>query len=94
MPKLIAKIFMLAITISYSFSLWASSAKLKTWADNTVKQGQHMGLSWMSGALVVCGFLSLLGLQFAQGMLARILVGSGLIFGAGAIGGLLKGIFG
>lgn len=73
--------------------LFASSTKLKSWADHTVRSGQGIGLSWMSAALVVCGFLSLLGMQYAQGMIARILMGSGLIFGAGAIGSLVKGIF-
>lgn len=92
--ELYIKIFFNFIIFLSSSDLFASSSKLKAWADHTVRDGQRMGLSWMTGALMICGFLSLLGLQFAQGMLARILMGSGLIFGASAIGGFLKGIFG
>jgi hypothetical protein len=88
------KFCMLFITLFCSLDLFANSSKLRAWGNNTVQQGQSIGLSWITGALVVCGFLSLIGIQFAQGMLARILMGAALIFGASGIGSFLKAIVG
>ena len=71
----------------------ASGVKIKNWGSKIVHDGQMIGVTWVPAAIVVCGVLSILGIQFAQGMLAKILMGAGLIFGAGAIGSTLKGLF-
>lgn len=85
--------FYVFIVMVASSDLWANSSKLKSWGNNVVSEGQSIGASWVPAALVVVGGLSLMGFQMATGLLARIVLGAGILFGAGAIGGLLKGVF-
>ena len=70
-----------------------SGVKIKNWGSKVIRDGQMIGVTWVPAAIVVCGILSILGMQFAQGMLAKILMGAGLVFGAGAIGSTLKAFF-
>jgi hypothetical protein len=90
--KVISQLYVFTVGLLYSAGLLASASKLKSWGDNVVNGGQQIAISWIPAALVVCGFITGFGSRHAEGLLSKILMGTTFVFGAGAIGVLLKGI--